>query len=457
MQTMTPTPPSTAPQPLTPNPVTLRADELLPDLSRWATWTGVVLTSGVVATLALAAIAKYNVAVKATATVRPAGELRVVQAELDGKVAEIIAQENQSVRQGDVIAYLEDSKLQIQRAQVQGSIQQNQQQLAQLEAQSRSLTLQMLAEEQSTSRAVAAAQADILRAQREWLEKSQTSQADVEEARLALQQSQSERDRHRHLVEAGAISQAQFQEKTTAVETAQIRLERAEAALNPSQAPVAIAQQQVAQQQARGQSTLASLQKEKEALLQRQAEMQAQLIRDQQELQKLEADLANTVLRATSDGVIFKLNLANANQVIRAGDSLAQIAPAGADLVLRAMVANQDIDHVALGQRVKVKVEACPYPDYGVLEGTVRSVAADVSSASSRANETTNPGGSANQGSGQRDRTFEVVVEPDHHVLEKGGRQCPIQPGMTGSASIISRQETFLQFLLRRGRLWSNL
>lgn len=81
MQTMTPTPPSTAPQPLTPNPVTLRADELLPDLSRWATWTGVVLTSGVVATLALAAIAKYNVAVKATATVRPAGELRVVQAE----------------------------------------------------------------------------------------------------------------------------------------------------------------------------------------------------------------------------------------------------------------------------------------------------------------------------------------------------------------------------------------
>jgi HlyD family secretion protein len=149
--------------------------------------------------------------------------------------------------------------------------------------------------------------------------------------------------------------------------------------------------------------------------------------------------------------VIFKLNLANANQVIRAGDSLAQIAPAGADLVLRAMVANQDIDHVALGQRVKVKVEACPYPDYGVLQGTVTSIAADVSSASSRASE------ASNQGNGQRDRTFEVVIQPDQLGLEKGGRQCPLQAGMAGSASIISRQETFLQFVLRKGRLWINL
>ncbi|NJL48965.1 MAG: HlyD family efflux transporter periplasmic adaptor subunit [Leptolyngbyaceae cyanobacterium SM2_5_2] len=436
---------------------TLRSDELLPSLSRWAHLTGLLLMGSVSLTLVVAAIAKYNVAVKATATVRPAGELRVVQAQLEGDIEQIVGQENQPVQQGDAIAYLDDTKLQIQNTQLQGIVQQSQLQLSQLEAQLRSLTLQVLAEEQAMDRSIAAAQSDVLRLQREHLEKAQTAQADVEEAQVAQAQAQAERDRHRPLVEAGAIAQAQFQEREMAVETAQIRLERAQAALNPSPAAVAVAQQQVAQQSARGKSTLASLQKERQALLQRQAEIQAQLLRDQQELHKIEADLENTVIRATSDGVIFKLNLANPNQVVRAGDSIAQIAPQGAALIVRAMVANQDIDKVAVGQTVKMRVEACPYPDFGVLPGVVTAIAADTSSATSRGAETSPQGASQGRGGERGDRTFEVIIQPETLVLQTDGSKCAIQAGMTGNASIISRQETFLQFVLRKARLWSSL
>jgi HlyD family secretion protein len=416
---------------------TLRSDELLPSVSRWAHFTGLLLMGSVGLTLAVAAVAKYNVAVKAAATVRPAGELRVVQTQLEGNIKQIVVQENQPVQRGDAIAYLDDTKLQIQKTQLQGAVQQSRLQLSQMEGQLRSLTLQGLAEEQSMDRSIAAAQTDVLRLQREHLEKAQTTQADVEEAQVALALALAERDRHRPLVEAGAISLAQFQERETAVETAQIRLERAQAALNPSPAAVAIAQQQVAQQSARGQSTLASLQKERQALLQREAEIQAQLLRDQQELHKIEADLENTVLRATSD-------------------SIAQIAPQGAALIVRAMVANQDIDKVAVGQTVKMRVEACPYPDFGVLPGVVTAIAADTSTATSRGGESTPQGAGNTRGGDRGDRTFEVIIQPETLVLEKGGPDCAIQAGMTGNASIIARQETFLQFVLRKGRLWSS-
>jgi len=435
---------------------TLRSDELLPSVSRWTHLTGLFLMGSVGLTLAVAAVAKYNVAVKATATVRPAGELRIVQTQLEGNIEQIVVQENQPVQQGDAIALLDDTKLQIQKTQLLSAVQQSQLQLSQMAGQLSALTLQVLAEEQSMERSIAAAQTDVLRLQREHLEKAQTTQADVEEAQATLTLAQTERDRYRRLVAAGAISQSQFQERETAVETAQIRLERAQAALNPSPAAVAIAQQQVAQQSARGKSTLAGLQRERQALLQRQAEIQAQLLRDQQELHKIEADLENTVIRATSDGVIFKLNLANANQVVRSGDSIAQIAPQGAALIVRAMVANQDIDKVAVGQTVKMRIEACPYPDFGVLPGVVTAIAADTSSATSRGGEATPQSASQGRGGERSDRTFEVIIQPESLVLEKGGPACAIQAGMTGNASIIARQETFLQFVLRKARLWSS-
>lgn len=446
---VSPTPPSAEPR------ITLRTDELIPALSRWASLSGIVIMGSLVLAVGGAAIARYNVAVKAPATIRPAGELRVVQAELEGKIQQIVVQENQWVHQGDVIAYLDDTKLQIQKTQLQGSLQQNQLQLSQIESQVRFLNLQMLAEEQSTQTSIAAAEADVIRAQREHLEKHQTTQADYEEAQTALQQAQADYARHQRLAQAGALSKAQLDEKANAVQVAQIRLERAQATLNPARAVVAIAQQQVAQQAARGESTLANLRKEREALIQRQAEIQTQLLNDQKELQKIETDLQNTAIRATSDGVIFKLNLANANQVVRSGESIAQIAPQGTNLVVRAMVANQDIDKVAVGQTVNMRVKACPYPDFGVLQGVVTNIAPDASSASSRASDSGSQTSAAD--SRQSNRAFEVVVSPAAMALQKGGKACPIQPGMEGDASIISRQETFLQFVLRRARLWSDL
>ncbi|MBE9011082.1 HlyD family efflux transporter periplasmic adaptor subunit [Pseudanabaenaceae cyanobacterium LEGE 13415] len=421
----------------------IRTEDFLPSISRWTSLGGVFLVGTVISAIALSAVIKYNVSVRANSTVRPSGELRVVQSEMEGTVKQILVKENQPVKRGEIIAYLEDSKLQTQSSQLRSNIQQSQVQLSQLEAQIRAIQRQMLAESNSTDRSIASAEAETRRAQNDYEEKRLASQAEVQDAQVTLNLAQDEWKRYQQLLASGAVSERQAKEKETAVQTAQARLERARAAANPTQATIAISQENIAQQRAKGESTIAALHREQEALVQRQAELKAQLIRDQKEQQQIERDLAKTMIRATSDGTVFQLNLSNANQVVRPGDSIAQIAPSDTPLVVKARVANQDIDKVEIGQLTQLRVEACPYSEFGVLPGRVSAIAPDSNN--------------SNQSSGNNDRTFEVTVSLDRTVLRHQQRQCRIQSGMEATANIISKEETFLQFVLRKARLLTDL
>ncbi|BAU14825.1 secretion protein HlyD [Leptolyngbya sp. NIES-3755] len=421
----------------------IRTEDFLPSISRWTSLGGVFLVGTVVTAIALSAVTKYNVSVRASSTVRPSGELRVVQAEMESTVKQILVKENQTVKRGEIIAYLEDSKLQTQNSQLRSNIQQSQIQLSQLEAQIRAIQRQIIAESNSTDRSIASAEAETRRAQNDYQEKRLSSQAEVQDAQVTLNLANDEWKRYQQLVANGAVSERQAKEKETAVQTAQARLDRARAAANPSQATIAISQENIAQQRAKGESTIAALIREQEALVQRQAELKAQLVRDQKEQQQIERDLSKAMIRATSDGTVFQLNLSNANQVVRPGDSIAQIAPTDTPLVVKARVANQDIDKVEIGQLTQLRVEACPYSEFGVLPGRVSAIAPDSNS--------------SNQSSGNNDRTFSVTVSLDQTVLTHQQRQCHIQSGMEATANIISKEETFLQFILRKARLITDL
>jgi multidrug efflux pump subunit AcrA (membrane-fusion protein) len=97
----------------------IRSDEFLPSISRWIKLGGIVLLGVIAATIALCATTRYNVTVKATATIRPTGELRLVQAASEGTIATISVYENQQVKTGDAIATLNDSELQTRKQELQ--------------------------------------------------------------------------------------------------------------------------------------------------------------------------------------------------------------------------------------------------------------------------------------------------------------------------------------------------
>jgi len=181
-----------------PNPNLLRpakSDEFLPPISLWTTLGGVLLMGSVGAAIILTAVTKYNITVKAPATVRPVGEVQIVQAATEGTVESIPVKENMVVKQGEAIAVIDSSQSLTKKSQLQGNIQQNQLQLRQILAQVNATDERIAAENWGMERAIASAEADLSRNQQEYRERKLTTVAEVEAAAANFQLAQLERQK----------------------------------------------------------------------------------------------------------------------------------------------------------------------------------------------------------------------------------------------------------------------
>ncbi len=486
-------------------------NEFLPPIGRWIIFGGVFIITAVGLTFPLASVAKYKETVKAQASLRPAGKLRIVQAATEGQILDITVQENQTVKKGDVLATIDDSRLQTKKSQLQNKLQQARQQLVQTNAQITALHSQIQAETNRINRAVASAETELERRLREYQDKQITTTAEVEEAatniRVAqrdLQKAQAEinsaqanlrslqasylaaqskHKRYQSVAAQGALPLNQLEEakldvqqqqeaiaaqqatiamhqetieqRRENVSAARARLKRAQAYLDPSRAEVAIAESNIAQEQARGQASLATLNKEREALIQQRIEINQQLEHDSHELQQLESELSQTNITATVDGIISQLSLRNSSQTVRLGEQVAQIVPSNAPLEVKAKVLPKDIGKLATGQDVQMRVSACPYPDYGTLKGQVKAISSDAIAPQMNGTDASNNSLTAQT---KASATFyELTIEPDSLSLGQGNNQCTLQLGMEGEADIITREETVLKFLLRKARLLTDL
>jgi multidrug efflux pump subunit AcrA (membrane-fusion protein) len=54
-------------------------------------------------------------------------------------------------------------------------------------------------------------------------------------------------------------------------------------------------------------------------------------------------------------------------------------------------------------------------------------------------------------------KTYEITIKPQSFKLKAGNQECILQTGMEGTADILSKEETFLQFILKKARLLTNL
>ena len=486
-------------------------NEFLPPIGHWIKFGGLFFVTTMALAIPLTSLVKYKETVKAQAALRPTGELRIVQAATEGQIMNIAVEENQLVKQGDLIATIDDSRLLTKKSQLQSNIQQANLQLVQIKAQVSALNSQIQAESDRINRAVTSAQAELERRKREYRERQIVTAAEVGEAqanvrvaqqdlqraaaemnsaqanlrsvRAAYLAAKSKHDRYETVANEGALPLDQLEEAKLAVQqqqeaiaaqqatvamqqetieqlqeailAARARLERTQAYLDPSRAEVAIAESNIAQEQARGQATLATLKKEREALIQQQIEINKQLERDSHELKQVAIDLNQTNITATVDGIISQLSLRNSSQTVRLGEQVAQIVPSNAPLEVKAQVSPKDIGKLEAGQDVQMRVSACPYPDYGTLKGQVKTISSDAMTPQMNGNNA--PNNNLTASAKAMGTFYEVTIEPDSLSLGTGNNQCTLQLGMEGQADIITREETVLKFLLRKARLLTDL
>ena len=451
-------------------------DNSLPPISPWTSLAGLFLVGTVVATISLSSWVKYNVIIKTAAIVRPVGETRVVQSKIEGTIKDILVKENQTVKLGDIIALLDTEQLLIKRSQLEENIKQSKLQIMQIYVQNRTLNNQIMAEKRVIDRIVNSAKEDLLRSQREYQERKintegelniaevniQKELVDLRKAEADLEFAEIDSDRYKQLAKIGAIGNREFEQKqlvvkqTTltlqstkkALDIAQIKIKSNKAAVDPTMAMVNIAEERIAQETAKGEANIAALNKEKESLIQRLVEIQTQIKQLQKELQQLENQHKSSIILATSNGIIFKLNLRNSGQVVRAGESIAEVVPNNASLVIKAMIPTAEVNKIAINQKVQLRVDACPYPDYGTAKGIVKNIAPDAITPQSKDSNTTNSSGIS---------YFEAAIQPESYSFGNNGRQCLLQSGMNATAEIISKEETALQFMLRKARLITDL
>lgn len=443
-------------------------NEFLPPISNWTRFGALAIVAVVALAIPVASVLKYKVTVKAQALVRPDGELRIVQAAASGQIKNISIKGNQTVKKGDIIAQIDDYRLQIQKNQLENKVQQAQLQLVQINAQTLALGRQVLAESDRANRSVASAKAELSRTQREHQDRQiatitdlQAAEANLKSARSALNGAKSKRDRYQRAADLGVMPKDQLEEvrvtvqqQEQAVETAKAKVLLSRATLNPSPAEIAMATQRIALEKASKQSSLATLEREKEALIQQKIEIQKQQSQDQRELQQVETQMKQTVITATADGIVSKLNLRNTNQTVQPGEEIAQIAPHSERNIIKALVSTKAIGKVKQGQLAQLRISACPYTDYGTLKGKVTTIPPDATAPQNNRSGGENSNISS-QNAGAIGSFYEVAIEPEHNSLDRGRDRCFLQLGMEGSADIVTKEETVLKFLLRKAKLFA--
>jgi HlyD family secretion protein len=428
----------------------LTEDEFLPSLSPWITLCGMGLVVLFSVAILVASIVKFSDTIKASAVMRPIGELKVAQSSVEGVIEQIYVQENQIIRKGDIVARLDDSRLRSKISQLYTEMQQATMQVFQINSQIKSIDSQMVAETNMMNRMVAASEASVLEQQNNYANLRASTLADYEEASAGLSLAAHEMESYRALEAAGAIPKLAVRQKESAVEQASARVRKLRALMNPTSAPIVRAKESVLQEQARGEAALAGLKQQRDQFFQNRIAGQNQVERSKIEIRQAEKELKGTIVRATADGTILQLNLRNPGQVVQSGQAIAQIAPSNYALLIKAQVSSGDINKVAKGAEVQMRVNGCPYTEYGTLKGTVQNISADTVAAASSP--------TANDSSAtQKPSAYEVTIQPKALFLGKRQDICRLKFGMDGRVDIITQKETVLTFILKKAKLLTDV
>ena len=149
-------------------------------------------------------------------------------------------------------------------------------------------------------------------------------------------------------------------------------------------------------------------------------------------------------LRAPVAGTVQQLVVATIGGVVQPAQPLMIVVPDGAEIEVEANVLNKDIGFVREGQPVRVKLEAFPFTDYGLVPGIVEGISRDaIDLSQSNAPQKDDKGRTVQPG---------LVYAARIRLLETSirirGRQQPLGPGLSVQAEIKTGERRIIQYLL---------
>jgi len=142
------------------------------------------------------------------------------------------------------------------------------------------------------------------------------------------------------------------------------------------------------------------------------------------------------------DGTVQQLAVHTVGGIVQPAQALMLIVPDGSDVEVEAQILNKDIGFIREGQRVRVKVEAFPFTEFGLIDGVVETISRD-------AVQQDNGGP---QGEGKKEPAAGLVynarIRLSRNWLAVGGVRQPLGPGMAVQAEIRTGRRRVIQYLL---------
>ncbi|MEM9724173.1 MAG: HlyD family type I secretion periplasmic adaptor subunit [Pseudomonadota bacterium] len=165
------------------------------------------------------------------------------------------------------------------------------------------------------------------------------------------------------------------------------------------------------------------------AAAERLREVEIEIARQAELYERAIAQRRRATIASPIDGVVKNLALKSVGAVVPAGQPVMEIVPTAEKLVVEARLSPADVGHVAVGQPARVKIATYDFLTYGVLDGRVTQIGADIDR------------------SREGESYFRLVVETDADHLASGGRELPISAGMTADVDLILGQRSILRYL----------
>lgn len=150
-------------------------------------------------------------------------------------------------------------------------------------------------------------------------------------------------------------------------------------------------------------------------------------------------------LTAPIDGIVQQLAVHTVGGVVQPAQALMVVVPVEGEIAVDAQILNRDIGFVREGQPVRVKLEAYPFTDYGIVEGVVETISRDAVTPDSPPQDQQNANPRA---APSPSLVYSARIRLSRNYVVVRGRRQPIGPGMAVQAEIRTGRRRIIQYLL---------
>jgi HlyD family secretion protein len=243
-------------------------------------------------------------------------------------------------------------------------------------------------------------------------------------------------DSYRDMGKEGYVPQLQVRDKEREYLEKSRDLKGQEATLASLDAAVAGARKQVAELTSKYRSDLQN----------ERIDAEGQYRKAEQEMVKQVHKTGLLELKAPQSGIVKDLATHTAGTVVSPGTVLLSLVPENESLVAEVMVKNDDVGFVYPHQKVKIKLAAYPFQQYGMVDGEVTNVGAD---ANDDQQEQQRRQFAQNSNSDKAPPTiYKAIVALDAQQLTVEKSQFKLVPGMQVTAEINQGKRTVLEYIL---------